>query len=681
MFNQGVGTLNQDMRKLNQDMRKLNQGMRKLNQGMRKLNQGVRKLNRVVRKFNRVVRAEDSTKYCRHSGECPEYSPESFRHSGECAENSPEFFRHSGECSRYSPEFFPHSGESAQDSPEPVTCLRHTHNEPDPVVPVPSPAFGPQGRGRSPEQATVPTRASAPPTNPISSSVAAILAPFSKQYGRRQQVRPRNPPPCGHRRCGSMLRGIRIIVAALERMARRPVVRSGRGLRFPPLAKRPPPCTMAGRMMPSPNTPACRSFRRPLIFGLASLAFILFSHFALRRLHARGHLQVVLGPLNGVAHLLQLPGFTVAQAAGLRPGHRMPPAAWAVVVAVTFLFYTALYDVIARVWSRLAWRRPGSRRGAGADRAGASPEDAGAAGASAAPSRRRVILWTGRATATAVVAAGGYAFGYEPRSIEVTTRRIPIRNLPEALDGLRIVQITDVHHGPWTSLAEVRRIVGMANDLRPDLVALTGDYVHRGPAYIAPVVEELAKLRPQIGMVGVLGNHDWWESEKLCRTEFERHGIPLIDNARLFITRRRTMSRDAGDGLCIAGVGDLWEDVCDYAKALGQLPRDMPRILLSHNPDVAEEPAFRASGLRADLMISGHTHGGQVRVPGYGPLTVNSRHGRKYAAGLVQGPVCPVYICRGLGMTVMPVRFACRPEIAVIELTAATGADQRDTAG
>jgi predicted MPP superfamily phosphohydrolase len=98
----------------------------------------------------------------------------------------------------------------------------------------------------------------------------------------------------------------------------------------------------------------------------------------------------------------------------------------------------------------------------------------------------------------------------------------------------------------------------------------------------------------------------------------------------------------------------------------------MPRVLLSHNPDVAEENEFLASGYRVDLMLSGHTHGGQVRLPGIGTPVTNSVYGQKYAAGLVDGPVCPVYVSRGLGMTAMPIRFACRPEIAVIELRCAS---------
>jgi predicted MPP superfamily phosphohydrolase len=94
----------------------------------------------------------------------------------------------------------------------------------------------------------------------------------------------------------------------------------------------------------------------------------------------------------------------------------------------------------------------------------------------------------------------------------------------------------------------------------------------------------------------------------------------------------------------------------------------MPRLLLSHNPDVAEEKAFVGSGLRVDLMVSGHTHGGQIYIPGLGAPFVPSRYGQKYAQGLVQGPTCPVFVCRGLGLSTLPLRVGVPPEIAVLEL-------------
>jgi hypothetical protein len=172
-------------------------------------------------------------------------------------------------------------------------------------------------------------------------------------------------------------------------------------------------------------------------------------------------------------------------------------------------------------------------------------------------------------------------------------------------------------------------------------------------------------------VVGVLGNHDWWEGRPQTQRAFERAEIPLIDNGRLFVTTGRTLRPSAASGLCLAGVDDLWEGYPEYHMALDGVPKSMPRILLSHNPDVAEEPRFLADRWRVDLMLSGHTHGGQIRIPGLGTPMIPSRYGQKYASGLVQGPGCPVFVCRGIGTTIMPLRLGVPPEIAVIELKSA----------
>jgi predicted MPP superfamily phosphohydrolase len=262
----------------------------------------------------------------------------------------------------------------------------------------------------------------------------------------------------------------------------------------------------------------------------------------------------------------------------------------------------------------------------------------------------------------------GWGFFAEARWFEVTRRTFPVKGLPPELDGLRVVQLSDIHHSQWMSIKWVRQIVDVTNSLDADVVALTGDYVYRGLEYVRPTAIELARLRPRIGVVGVMGNHDWWQNGELTKWAFAKEGVPLIDNARRFVTPDRRMVERAGEGICFAGVGDLWEDKCVYRDALGGVPGGMPRILLAHNPDVAEEPEFLQSGYRVDLMLSGHTHGGQIRLPGIGAPVTNSRLGQKYAKGLVRGPVCPVYVSRGLGMTVMPIRVGVRPEIAVIEL-------------
>jgi predicted MPP superfamily phosphohydrolase len=282
------------------------------------------------------------------------------------------------------------------------------------------------------------------------------------------------------------------------------------------------------------------------------------------------------------------------------------------------------------------------------------------------PSRRNLLVAAKRVVVAGVVAGGAYPFFVEPRRLAITRRAFPVRNLPPELDGLRVVQLTDIHLGPWNSVGYVRDVVAAANSLDPDLVALTGDYVLRSSDYVAPAAATLAGLRAKVGVVGVLGNHDWWEDGPLSHRELTRVGVRMVDNARVFVTPSRQLTDSPQEGLCVAGVGDLYTNRQLYDQALGGLPGDMPRLLLSHNPDVAEERPFVTSGLRVDLMLSGHTHGGQIRLPVIGAPVTMSRYGQKYLRGLVQGPACPVYISRGLGMAMLPVRLGSVPEIAVI---------------
>jgi predicted MPP superfamily phosphohydrolase len=339
--------------------------------------------------------------------------------------------------------------------------------------------------------------------------------------------------------------------------------------------------------------------------------------------------------------------------AGLRPHDAWTKRGFVAGLIVNFVFWT----VAALAYLRLRRRLQPVPAASVPDPTPPAP----------AISRRTLLVSGGRAVAASGAGLGAWAFLVESRWFEVTRRQVPIANLPPSLDGLRIVQLTDIHLGPWTSVGRVQRIVDCANRLDPDLIALTGDYVIRAPEYIPQVASALAGLRARVGVVAVLGNHDWYQGGPQCASEITRAGAHFIDNTRRFVTPERTLS-DTPAGLCVAGVGDLWCDRQDYDAALANLPPDMPRLLLSHNPDVAEEPAFVQSGHRVDLMLAGHTHGGQIRLPLVGAPFTNSRFGQKYARGLVQGPTCPVFVCRGLGMTYLPVRFGSVPEIAVIEL-------------
>jgi uncharacterized protein len=373
-------------------------------------------------------------------------------------------------------------------------------------------------------------------------------------------------------------------------------------------------------------------------------------------LHAQGVLQPILKWFNRVSHLLLLPGTRLFRLfTDLSNLHHISSAGWVKILFLNVIFFWLLAFVIFLLVTRL-------RRN---HRYPLAEDDSG--GTVKGLSRRNFLEKGALAAAGCMTGGLGYSFVIEPQWLVVTRQQILIRDLAKGLDGLRVVHLSDIHHGPWFSLESVRRMVEQSNRLNPDLIILTGDYVHKSPAYVQPVVSALRGLKPRIGTVGVLGNHDWYEGADLMRQEFHQAKIPLIDNTRLFVTENRLLQKQSAEGLCLAGVGDFWEGTVDLEGALGTVPNHIPRLLLSHNPDVAEQKSLIEGGYRVDLMACGHTHGGQVRTP-WGPPIVPSKFGMKYSRGLAQGPVCPVFVSAGIGMTALPFRLGVPPEIVVLEL-------------
>ncbi len=268
--------------------------------------------------------------------------------------------------------------------------------------------------------------------------------------------------------------------------------------------------------------------------------------------------------------------------------------------------------------------------------------------------RRRFLK---RAAVGSVVLGGVYPF-LEAKWCRVARRTIRLPNLPGPFEGTTVAFLSDVHHGPYVPRSYVRDVVALANSLEPDVVLLGGDYCHDGTRYVAPALEDLAKLRGPMGRFAVLGNHDHWDGLAESIAGLERAGIALLRNSGAWLEK-------GGARLRVAGVGDLWTDKQDVGRAIGGETTDRDAVvLLSHNPDVAEN--LRDS--RVGLMLSGHTHGGQIYVPGYGAPIVPSAFGQKYVRGLVQGPACQVFVSRGVGTISPPVRLFCRPEVVLITL-------------
>jgi predicted MPP superfamily phosphohydrolase len=272
---------------------------------------------------------------------------------------------------------------------------------------------------------------------------------------------------------------------------------------------------------------------------------------------------------------------------------------------------------------------------------------------------RRTFLKTAlAATIPATGCAAAYGL-FEAGWVRIDRRTLPLARLPDSFDGVQIAFLTDIHHGPFTSLDYVSAVIRTTLVLGPDVIVLGGDYSLKDGKYIRPCLDVHAALTAPLGVYGVLGNHDYWHGVAETRAALKAAHVEELTNRGVWLRR-------GSDRLRLAGVDDLWTGRADVQAALGDATRDDACLLISHNPDLAEvlhEP-------RVGLMLSGHTHGGQVVFPTGAPF-VPSRYGQKYLRGLVQAPETLIYVSRGLGTSGVPVRVACRPEINLITLKAA----------
>jgi hypothetical protein len=265
--------------------------------------------------------------------------------------------------------------------------------------------------------------------------------------------------------------------------------------------------------------------------------------------------------------------------------------------------------------------------------------------------------------AGAAVAAAGVVGAYtlvEPLWLEVTRTRIHVRGLHPDLAGFRIALLTDMHAGEGTPLWLIRRAAKLAMRERPDLVALTGDFAADDADSFAPVLDALSELRAPHGVWAVPGNHDYTVGIERWHAELRRR--PHLRD----LTNRAALERVGQASLCVAGVDDYTRG----RPTLDPLPPPESRdftLLLAHDPDQAER-ARRAYDA-VDLVVSGHTHGGQVRLPGVGAIKNPAKHDDLYEEGLRRRPWTQVYTSRGVGTVHLPVRLLCRPEVAVLELT------------
>jgi hypothetical protein len=278
--------------------------------------------------------------------------------------------------------------------------------------------------------------------------------------------------------------------------------------------------------------------------------------------------------------------------------------------------------------------------------------------------RRRRFLRRAAAAAAAVV-GGGVLSGFCERDwLQVRRISVPVRGLPEAFDGFTICQLTDLHLGRFISADQIDRAATVAMELHADLIALTGDYIYGRAANILTCAEALSRLAAEHGVFAVLGNHEYWSGAvELTLDQLAARGVRTLVNEAARVER-------AGAELWVCGVDDVWAGQPDLNAALAGVPEDAPKILLCHEPDFALAAAHRGFA----LQLSGHSHGGQIRLPLIGaPLLPYL--GVKFPLGLqrIENSQSLVYTSAGVGVTTVPLRINCRPDVSLITLVVAGG--------
>ena len=264
---------------------------------------------------------------------------------------------------------------------------------------------------------------------------------------------------------------------------------------------------------------------------------------------------------------------------------------------------------------------------------------------------RRTLLQLATGVAAGLV-VGEAAYGglYERHHLGLTRADLPLPALPAALDGVRIGLITDTHHSAYTSLPFIQRAVAMLQRESPDLVVLGGDYVTlRQRAYVSDAAAPFAALRAPEGVFGVLGNHD--EAAGVSRV-LRAAGVSVLRDAR-------TRLRIRGETVDLLGV-DYWTRRPDEIAPLAR-GRAPFTILLAHDP----RRLWEAAALRIPLVLSGHTHGGQVSLPIVGPVAAQKF---PVAAGIRIEDETTLFVSRGVGTVLIPCRIGCPPEVALLTL-------------
>lgn len=272
-----------------------------------------------------------------------------------------------------------------------------------------------------------------------------------------------------------------------------------------------------------------------------------------------------------------------------------------------------------------------------------------------------VINWSTIWKAVFILALliGIYSFIIEPKWVEIKHVTVKANKFPADFKGLRVVLFSDTHLGFFFDQSDLQRTVEKINQLKPDVVCFTGDFLDSKDSIsvLDSAVPILQNLQAPLGKFAILGNHDYRSDEKQITKTLQKGGFHVLVNQSI------TVQKDQ-QSFSFIGLDDVLHGNPDLVQAMNNVDKNHSKVLLVHEPDIA----WKIQQNDIDLQLSGHSHAGQVRIPFVGPL-LTSKLGKTYNAGLYQVGNLTVYTNRGLGTTILPVRFMARPEITVLTLT------------
>jgi uncharacterized protein len=363
---------------------------------------------------------------------------------------------------------------------------------------------------------------------------------------------------------------------------------------------------------------------------------------------------------------------TIAQGHTFRIGfYRLPVIVteavfwWWFVGSMLAFLLVIVFGLLDRVVRAVAWTYRKIRKGAQQRVSGDSET------APYSPSRRQFVQQTAVLVSATPFVAAGYGLFYERQDVEVVRHRVRLARLPKTFDGFRIAQLSDIHIGPFSTARYIRRCVAITNGLKPDLIVLTGDYIAWDPSEAREVVRELAELRAAQGVFGCLGNH---ESE----SNTEHYVADLFAEQGIHILRQqRAPIQLASETVNLMGIDDPRGET--EAEWMRDIYRRLDKalvmpgtinILLAHEPSVTV--LDRAAELGIDLVLAGHTHGGQLSLNFIDRSLNLSQLLYRYTSGWYEKRRAQLYVNRGIGITGIPIRLGARPEITMFELTRET---------